>query len=181
MFSFTTFPSLSLRKRRRARIFQIRALIIISIQFSRYIKSNSYLVREIRKCKHLLITGILQIPFQSSNPKLFCASAFAWFWTPVASFLHYFRGDGEIRTHDPLLARQVLSQLSYTPINFGAHLLSHFVSKAVPSAVQGLTIVFGMRTGVSPGRISTKNYCCKVYLNNKTVQPTSLLFPLERR
>ena len=30
--------------------------------------------------------------------------------------LHYFRGDGEIRTHDPLLARQVLSQLSYTPM-----------------------------------------------------------------
>ena len=29
--------------------------------------------------------------------------------------LHYRRGDGEIRTHDPLLARQVLSQLSYTP------------------------------------------------------------------
>ena len=26
-----------------------------------------------------------------------------------------FNGDGEIRTHDPLLARQVLSQLSYTP------------------------------------------------------------------
>ena len=31
---------------------------------------------------------------------------------------HCFRanGDGEIRTLDPLLARQVLSQLSYTPI-----------------------------------------------------------------
>ena len=27
-------------------------------------------------------------------------------------------GDGEIRTLDPLLARQVLSQLSYTPINW---------------------------------------------------------------
>ena len=27
-------------------------------------------------------------------------------------------GDGEIRTLDPLLARQVLSQLSYTPIRF---------------------------------------------------------------
>ena len=25
-------------------------------------------------------------------------------------------GDNEIRTHDPLLARQVLSQLSYTPV-----------------------------------------------------------------
>ena len=27
----------------------------------------------------------------------------------------HFGGDNEIRTHDPLLARQVLSQLSYTP------------------------------------------------------------------
>ena len=27
-------------------------------------------------------------------------------------------GDGEIRTLDPLLARQVLSQLSYTPIDW---------------------------------------------------------------
>ena len=30
-------------------------------------------------------------------------------------------GDGEIRTHDPLLARQVLSQLSYTPIHAHLH------------------------------------------------------------
>ena len=28
-------------------------------------------------------------------------------------------GDGEIRTLDPLLARQVLSQLSYTPMEAG--------------------------------------------------------------
>ena len=40
----------------------------------------------------------------------------------ICSFQGTFRklsfpsGDGEIRTHDPLLARQVLSQLSYTPI-----------------------------------------------------------------
>ena len=27
-------------------------------------------------------------------------------------------GDGETRTHDPLLARQVLSQLSYTPMGY---------------------------------------------------------------
>ena len=27
-------------------------------------------------------------------------------------------GDGEIRTLDPLLARQVLSQLSYAPIEY---------------------------------------------------------------
>ena len=29
-------------------------------------------------------------------------------------------GDGEIRTLDPLLARQVLSQLSYAPVNLAA-------------------------------------------------------------
>jgi hypothetical protein len=37
----------------------------------------------------------------------------------VAAGLHFLipesGGDNEIRTHDPLLARQVLSQLSYTP------------------------------------------------------------------
>ena len=43
-------------------------------------------------------------------------------------------GDGEIRTLDPLLARQVLSQLSYAPVLIGGHLLSHAVSSKVPSA-----------------------------------------------
>ena len=33
-------------------------------------------------------------------------------------FSSKYNGDGEIRTLDPLLARQVLSQLSYTPIGF---------------------------------------------------------------
>ena len=96
-------------------------------------------------------------------------------------------GDEEIRTLDPLLARQVLSQLSYIPsfkvvrlISFGerpkklnssslcsdsltflwsgTHLLSHTVSSAVPSAVQVLTVVFGMGTGVSPERIGARNF-----------------------
>ena len=39
----------------------------------------------------------------------------------------------------------------------GSHLLSHAVSSIVPSAAWGLTIVFGMGTGVSPGRIATRN------------------------
>ena len=42
---------------------------------------------------------------------------------------------------------------------FGSHLLSHTVSSAVPSASQVLTIVFGMGTGVSPGRIATEKFC----------------------
>ena len=64
-------------------------------------------------------------------------------------------GDGEIRTLDPLLARQVLSQLSYTPINSGVHLLSHTVASIVPSAACVLTVVFGMGTSVSHRRIGT--------------------------
>ena len=66
-------------------------------------------------------------------------------------------GDKGIRTPDPLLARQVLSQLSYIPVESGTHLLSHAVSSIVPSAAQVLTVVFGMGTGVSPERIGTRN------------------------
>ena len=46
----------------------------------------------------------------------------------------YLNGDGGIRPLDPLLARQVLSQLSYTPIKSGTNLLSHIVSNIVSSA-----------------------------------------------
>ncbi len=37
----------------------------------------------------------------------------------------------------------------------GSRLLSRTVSSTVPSAAPGLTIVFGMGTGVSPERIAT--------------------------
>ena len=37
----------------------------------------------------------------------------------------------------------------------GSHLLSHVVSNIVPSAARVLTVVFGMGTRVSPGRIAT--------------------------
>ena len=66
-------------------------------------------------------------------------------------------GDDGIRTHDPLLAGQVLSQLSYTPIwgrncsssssCVGLDLSSRIVSNEVLSALQSLTSVFGMGTG----------------------------------
>ena len=42
-------------------------------------------------------------------------------------------------------------------VESGIHLLSHIVSNAVPSAAYGLTIVFGMGTGVSRKRIDTGN------------------------
>ena len=75
-------------------------------------------------------------------------------------------GDDGIRTHDPLLAGQVLSQLSYTPIRVaflhlcfqqgeafrfpccvGIELFSRTVSRKVSSPLQSLTSVFGMGTG----------------------------------
>ena len=79
-------------------------------------------------------------------------------------------GDDGIRTHDPLLAGQVLSQLSYTPIllwdfasspfsnlwsgfystpsvSVSIELSSRTVSRKVFSPLQSLTSVFGMGTG----------------------------------
>ena len=79
-------------------------------------------------------------------------------------------GDDGIRTHDPLLAGQVLSQLSYTPIlwvvcllylfadsgkdfyvlpffRVSIELFSRTVSRKVSSPLQSLTSVFGMGTG----------------------------------
>ena len=79
---------------------------------------------------------------------------------------HDLGGDDGTRTHDPLLAKQVLSQLSYTPMTIGNHpfpkvsrtrrsailgvgfdLSSRTVSSEVLSALQSLTSVFGMGTG----------------------------------
>ena len=40
----------------------------------------------------------------------------------------------------------------------GSHLLSHAVARIVPSAVEVLTVVFGMGTGVSPSRIATRQF-----------------------
>ena len=70
----------------------------------------------------------------------------------------------------------------------GGHLFSHIVSNIVPSAAYVLTVVFGMGTGVSHKRITTRNVfgtlaaCTSVHsaLGTKTViQP--LLVSLERR
>ena len=54
------------------------------------------------------------------------------------------------------------NQLSYKPIYLffyksGGHLSSHTVTSIVLSAAPVLTVVFGMGTGVSPERITTRN------------------------
>ena len=88
--------------------------------------------------------------------------------------IRYFGGDDGIRTHDPLLAGQVLSQLSYTPIEFhvlfcislrvfpedlcvSIELSFRTVSRKVFSPLQSLTSVFGMGTG-GPSAFVTPTY-----------------------
>ena len=106
----------------------------------------------------------LSIRFQ----RIFAVSSFS---APVPQLVG---GDDGIRTHDPLLAGQVLSQLSYTPIslwsfafslplfclllrcpeifisgylNVSTELSSRTVARKVFSPLQSLTSVFGMGTG----------------------------------
>ena len=81
-------------------------------------------------------------------------------------------GDDGIRTHDPLLAGQVLSQLSYTPIGgncstlveqlcVGIDLSSRTVARKVLSTLVSLTSVFGMGTGgPSPFVTPTIQFYC---------------------
>ena len=57
-----------------------------------------------------------------------------------------FDGDGEIRTLDPLLARQVLSQLSYTPIH----------ALRMPMGLSGLEPPTSRLSGVRSNRLSYK-------------------------
>ena len=45
----------------------------------------------------------------------FCTISMTFRISPIQSSSPFFGGDDGIRTHDPLLAGQVLSQLSYTP------------------------------------------------------------------
>ena len=101
-------------------------------------------------------------------------------------------GDDGIRTHDPLLAGQVLSQLSYTPViklsygfmSFSSHhfgsvrvkspslslnrvgieLSSRTVSRKVFSPLQSLTSVFGMGTG-GPSAFVTPTILLAVFLH----------------
>ena len=60
----------------------------------------------------------------------------------------------------------------------GSHLLSHAVPSIVPSAARVLTFVFGMGTGVPPGRIATGILPLPLAAKQQ-YSPYSL--PLERR
>ena len=58
----------------------------------------------------------------------------------------------------------------------GGHLLSHTVSRAVPSAVCVLTVVFGMGTGVSHRRIAARYSVFFRMVSQPTARSTPLRF-----
>ena len=110
--------------------------------------------------------AILEPRWVRLNPSFPCKGRKPLFCLGLSSL----GGDDGIRTHDPLLAGQVLSQLSYTPIFLNRlafspffqgegerfsvplpcvsiELSSHTVSHKVFSPLQSLTSVFGMGTG----------------------------------
>ena len=64
---------------------------------------------------HFVIISSRASHYLSSHP-FTPASKLASFPAVCPGIAHGYRGDKGIRTLDPLLARQVLSQLSYTPI-----------------------------------------------------------------
>ena len=55
-------------------------------------------------------------------------------------------------------------------IESGSHLSSRAVSRQVLSAVCGLTVVFGMGTGVSHNRIATGNLLPNTFKTKHTIQ-----------
>ncbi len=69
------------------------------------------------------------------------------------TFVLMFSGDNEIRTRDPLLARQVLSQLSYTPI--GLYLIWYLL----PVGLNGLEPSTSRLSGVRSNQLSYKPVC----------------------
>ena len=79
----------------------------------------------------------------------------------------------------PFPVASFISLLGFFFKKSGGHLFSHIVSNAVPSAAYGLTVVFGMGTGVSRKRIATRCFMTPPprHLNSNPT-PTLFLGPL---
>ena len=68
------------------------------------------------------------------------------------------RGIGSVKKKRPIISDgPSISAFAEANLILGNVLLSHTVTHAVPSALKGLTSVFGMGTGVSPPPWSPRN------------------------
>ena len=101
--------------------------------------------------------------FQGTGCRSLCSDHFLWKRSS---------GDGEIRTHDPLLARQVLSQLSYTPTGATHRLLwwlsgKHSLILRNEVGWRRLELPTSRLSGVRSNRLSYKplSFAQNVYYN----------------
>ena len=127
-FSFWTYPRMSCDE-----LIKIHRIFFVCMRFSRYVDDNkkfekrpdvpSLCIWALKKQSFFRSRIFFEYPPRLMNPSL-CMQACNAF-LPQSAQLHdsLSNGDGEIRTLDPLLARQVLSQLSYTPIGCGSSFL----------------------------------------------------------
>ena len=88
------------------------------------------------------------------------------------TFVLMFSGDNEIRTRDPLLARQVLSQLSYTPI--GLYLIWYLL----PVGLNGLEPSTSRLSGVRSNQLSYKPFFNLAATCSPTPSPVQYHRPL---
>ena len=80
-----------------------------------------------------------------------------YFLLPVITSNHIRSGDKGIRTLDPLLARQVLSQLSYTPMFRNGFILLYILSYIV--GLNGLEPSTSRLSGVRSNQLSYNPVC----------------------
>ena len=93
------------------------------------------------------------------------------------TFVLMFSGDNEIRTRDPLLARQVLSQLSYTPMFRNGFILLYILSYIV--GLNGLEPSTSRLSGVRSNQLSYKPVCSNS-IRNLSRQPPAFPRRLQR-
>ena len=134
-------------------------LRFFNIRFSRY-NTVATFIRHGFVCFAYFITGILRIPSPvfPSVPSGKQAFRLSRLFVRRDCSNNYHRGDKGIRTLDPLLARQVLSQLSYTPI----------------IGLNGLEPSTSRLSGVRSNQLSYRPICCYERCSLKIKQPIVL-------
>ena len=146
-FSFWTYPRMSCDE-----LIKIHRIFFVCMRFSRYVDDNEIIVKRfvlsllciwaLKKQSFFRSRIFFEYPPHLMNPSLCMQACNAFLPQPAQLHDSLSNGDGEIRTLDPLLARQVLSQLSYAPI-WVTYLIiqSHSASGLEKTRTSDLTLI----------------------------------------
>ena len=135
-------------------------LISFDIRIDQFFRYSVFKVLTAAAARLCLASPAVEIPLRGLSAGQ-CSLSF-WLYQPSKA--------GNFRSC-PFIAHAALFFINKS----GSHLLFHTVSSIVPSAVQVLTVVFGMRTGVTPARIATGQTYLPSYMTTyKKRNPYSL-------